>query len=51
MQKRHSRLISILKKYGFKIEIMTKYNTIKETGYIRCLTCPLERKNDNSINV
>lgn len=44
MQERHSRLINILKNYGFKIEIMNKYNTIKETGYIRCLTCPLERK-------
>lgn len=44
MQERHSRLINILKKYGFKIETMNKYNTIKETGYIRCLTCPLERK-------
>lgn len=44
MQKRHYRLINILKKYGFKIETMNEYTTIKETGYIRCLTCPLERK-------
>ena len=46
MQKRHGRLINILKKYGFKIEIMNKYDTIKETGYIRCLTCPLDRKKE-----
>lgn len=44
MQKRHGRLINVLEKFGFKIEMMDKYNTIKETGYNRCLTCPLERK-------
>ena len=49
MQERHSRLVNILEKYGFKVEKMNIYNTIKETGYIRCLTCPLER-NDSITN-
>ena len=44
MQKRHKRLIEILKKNNFKIELMKYYNTIDEVGYLRCLTCPLERK-------
>ena len=44
MQKRHKRLINILKKNNFKIELMNYYNTIDEVGYLRCLTCPLERK-------
>lgn len=43
MQKRHTRLIKKIKSLGFNIELMDKYETIKETGYIRCLTCPLER--------
>lgn len=44
VQKRHQRLIKILQEHGFRIEIMDIYDTVKETGYNRCLTCPLERE-------
>lgn len=44
VQKRHKRLIEHLINLGFKIETMSKYDTVQETGYIRCLTCPLERQ-------
>jgi len=44
VQKRHQKLIKSLKDYGFKIEVMDIYDTVKETGYNRCLTCPLERE-------
>lgn len=44
-QKRHNKLINKLKALGFEIEMMDIYDTIKDTGYNRCLTCPLERKN------
>lgn len=43
VQSRHTRLIGILKEKGFQVEEMNHYETIKETGYNRCLTCPLER--------
>lgn len=44
MQKRHNELIKKIKNYGFSVEIMDRYETIKELGYTRCLTCPLERE-------
>ena len=43
VQKRHDDLIRALKEKKFKIEVMDIYDTVKETGYLRCLTCPLER--------
>ena len=43
MQKRHTRLLTELKKNGFNIELLDKYDTIEELGYVRCLTCPLDR--------
>ena len=43
MQKRHRRISNKLKALGFNIETINKYETIKETGFVRCLTCPLER--------
>lgn len=46
VQKRHDRLIRILKDNGFKVETMDIYDTVKDTGYSRCLTCPLERIDD-----
>ncbi len=46
VQKRHVKLVDKLKKNGFIVETMDIYDTVKETGYNRCLTCPLERKND-----
>lgn len=47
-QKRHKKLIKNLKNFGFFVETMDRYETIKETGYIRCLTCPLERHKKNN---
>lgn len=47
MQNRHKRLINILKKFGFQVEEVYNYNTIKESGFNRCLTCPLERNSKN----
>lgn len=44
MQERHGRLIILLKELGFNVEEVHNYNTIKEIGFNRCLTCPLERK-------
>lgn len=44
VQKRHNRIAEELTNLGFTIETMTNYSTIKETGYNRCLTCPLERQ-------
>lgn len=44
VQKRHTRIIEELTNLGFTIETMDIYETIKETGYNRCLTCPLERE-------
>lgn len=46
VQKRHDKLIRILKDNGFKVETMDIYDTVKDTGYSRCLTCPLERIGD-----
>ena len=43
MQNRHKRLINRLEKLGFRVEKVHNYNTIKEIGFNRCLTCPLER--------
>ena len=43
MQKRHERLIKEIKSLGFNVEIMDIYDTIYETGYNRCMTCPIER--------
>ena len=43
MQKRHRRISNKLKELGFNIETINKYETIQETGFVRCLTCPLER--------
>lgn len=45
LQKRHQRLINELKLQGFNIEEMDEYSTVDETGYTRCLTCPLVRTN------
>ena len=44
MQKRHERLIVLLKELGFNVEEVYNYDTIKEIGFNRCLTCPLERE-------
>lgn len=43
VQKRHDKLIRNLEDNGFKVEAMDMYDTVKDTGYSRCLTCPLER--------
>ena len=44
VQKRHKRIIKKLEENNFKIETINKYETINEIGFIRCLTCPLERE-------
>lgn len=44
VQKRHTRIIEQLTNLGFKVELTKRYETVKETGYTRCLTCPLERE-------
>lgn len=44
VQKRHINLIERLNNLGFITETISTYDTVKETGYSRCLTCPLERK-------
>lgn len=44
MQARHINLINKVESMGFNVETIDKYDTIKEQGFTRCLTCPLERK-------
>ncbi len=46
VQERHKRIIDILVNLGFKVETMKHYESVNETGYTRCLTCPLERIKD-----
>ena len=44
VQKRHTNIIEQLTNLGFSIETMSLYDTVEQTGYTRCLTCPLERE-------
>lgn len=44
MQQRHNSLIKKIRKQGFLVETLDLYDSIDEQGFVRCLTCPIERK-------